>query len=134
MLLLADRVYLGRHPGPQHTKGNTLFDAGKYDEALQAYTEADVNSNAGDPRLPKLYNNMGNTLYHQGKYDQAAAMYQKALEASQDSRFKADVQYNAGNVWLKQHDYPKALEAYKKALELNPKHAQAKQNKEMVKN
>jgi len=113
-------------------KGNELFDSGQYDEALQAYTDADVDSNAGDPRLPKLYNNMGNTLYQQGKYDQAAAMYQKALEASENSRFKADVRYNAGNAWLKQGDYQKALEAYKQALELNPKHLQAKRNKEIV--
>jgi Ca-activated chloride channel homolog len=113
-------------------KGNNLFDTGQYDEALQAYTEADVNSKTGDPRLPKLYNNMGNTLYQQGKYDQAVAMYQKALEASHDNRFKADVQYNAGNVWFKQRDYQKALESYKQALKLNPKHPQAKQNKELV--
>jgi tetratricopeptide (TPR) repeat protein len=113
-------------------KGNELFDAGQYDEALQAYTEADVNSNAGDPRLPKLYNNMGNTLFQQGKYDQAITMYQKALEASKNNRFKADVQYDTGNVWFKQGDYQKALEAYKQALEFNPKHLQAKQNKELV--
>ncbi len=113
-------------------KGNDLFDAGQYDEALQAFTEADVNSKAGDPRLPKLYKNMGNTLIKQEKYDQAVSMYQKAFEASGNTSFKADVQYNAGNAWFKQKQYQQALEAYKQALELNPKHRRAQQNKELV--
>jgi Ca-activated chloride channel homolog len=113
-------------------QGNDLFAAGKYAEALQAYTEADVNSVAGDPRLPNLYYNIGNTLTQQGQFDQAAAMYQKALEASKDSRFKADVEYNSGNALLKKRDYQKAIDAYKKALESNPKHAQARQNMEMA--
>ncbi len=113
-------------------KGNDLFDAGQYDEALQAFTEADVNSKAGDPRLPKLYKNMGNTLIKQEKYDQAVSMYQKAFEASDNTSFKADVQYNAGNAWFKQKQYQQALEAYKQALELNPKHRRAQQNKELV--
>ena len=114
------------------TKGNALFETGQYDEALQAFTEADVNSNTGDPRLPKLYKNMGNTFSKQGKYDQAVAMYQKALETSENPDFKADIQYNTGNVWLKQRQYQQALEAYKHALELNPNHSQAQQNKELV--
>jgi Ca-activated chloride channel family protein len=59
-------------------------------------------------------------------------MYQKALEASKNNRFKADIQYDTGNVWFKQGDYQKALEAYKQVLELNPKHLQAKQNKELL--
>ena len=113
-------------------KGNELFEAGKYEDALQAFTEADVNSKSGDPRLPKLYKNMGNTYAGLGKYDQAAAMYQKALEASDSSAFKADVQYNAGNAWFKQQQYQQALESYQQALELNPKHEQAQKNKELV--
>lgn len=113
-------------------KGNQHFETGQYDEALQAYTEADVNSQGDDPRLPKLYNNMGNTLHQQENYEQAIAMYQKAFEASQDNRFKADVQYNMGNTWFKQGEYQQALEAYTQALELNPTHARAKQNKEII--
>ena len=113
-------------------KGNELFNEGQYDKALQAFTAADVNSKANDPRLPKLYMNMGNTLAKQGKYDQAVAMYQQAFEASDDANFRADAQYNAGNAWLKQGQYQQALKAYQQALELNPKHLQAQQNKELV--
>ncbi len=81
----------------QMRKGNQAFETGNYEEALKAYTEADVNSQADDPRLPQLYNNMGTTFYQQGQYEQSAAMYQKALEASQNSDFKADVSFNSGN-------------------------------------
>jgi len=113
-------------------KGNELFEAGRYEDALQAFTEADVHSTSSDPRLPKLYKNMGNTYAKLGKYEQAAAMYQKALEASGNAAFQADVQYNAGNAWFKQHQYQQALESYKQALELNPKHKQSQKNKELV--
>lgn len=113
-------------------KGNAAFEAGNYAEALEAYTEADVSSQADDPRLPQLYNNMGTTLYRQGRYDQAAAMYQKALEASQNNAFKADALFNSGNSQFKLGDYQKALEAYDRALKENPQHGQALQNKQMV--
>jgi Ca-activated chloride channel homolog len=113
-------------------KGNDLFRQGQYDQAMQAYTEADVNSTANDPRLPQLYQNMGNTLTQQGQYEQAIAMYQKALAAEQNAEAKADLQYNTGNAYLKQRNYQKAVEAYRQALELNPQHAPAQQNKAMA--
>lgn len=113
-------------------KGNEFFEAGQYDKALEAFTEADVNSQPDDPRLPGLYGNMGNTLSKQGKYARAVEMYQKALEASDNKNFKADVHYNSGNAWLKQGQYQQALQAYQQALELNPQHQQARQNKAMV--
>ncbi len=116
----------------KNQQGLDLFEAGRYEEALEAFTEADVTSETNDPRLPRLYNNMGNTLAKQRKYEQAAAMYQKALEAADDPNFQADVQYNTGNAWLKQQQYQQALEAYKQALKLNPQHPQALQNKELV--
>ena len=81
-------------------KGNQLFEAGKYEEALQAFTEADVNSKPGDPRLPQLYQNMGNTLTKLGKIDEAIAMYKKADETANSSAFKSYVQYNSGNAWM----------------------------------
>jgi len=116
----------------QTQKGLALFDAGKYAEALQAFTEADVHSTPGDPRLPDVYANMGNTLMKQGKPDEAAAMYQKAFEATTDPKLKADEQYNLGNAWLTKQQYQQALDAYKQALELQPQHEQAQQNKALV--
>ena len=81
-------------------KGNQLFEAGKYEEALQAFIEADVNSTPGDPRLPQLYQNIGNTLTKLGKIEEAIAMYKKADDASKSAAFKADAQYNSGNAWI----------------------------------
>lgn len=116
----------------QMRKGNEAFEAGQYEEALQAYTEADVSSRAGDPRLPRLYNNMGAALAAQGLYDQAEAMYQKALEASQESGMKADALFNAGNSRLKQNNLQGALDAYTQSLKENPQHRQALYNKQVV--
>ena len=113
-------------------KGNRLFRAGQYEQALQAFTEADVNSHAGDPRLPQLYKNIGNTLTKLGKFNEAAAMYKKADDASQNAAFKADARYNSGNAWMKQQQYQQAVEAYKQALNLNPNHREARQNKELA--
>ena len=113
-------------------KGNQLFRAGQYEQALQAFTEADVNSHAGDPRLPQLYKNIGNTLTKLGKFTEAAAMYKKADDASQNAAFKADARYNSGNAWMKQQQYQQAVEAYKQALDLNPNHREARQNKELA--
>lgn len=113
-------------------KGNQLFRAGQYEQALQAFTEADVNSQAGDPRLPQLYKNIGNTLTKLGKFTEAAAMYNKADDASQNAAFKADVRYNSGNAWMKQQQYQQAVEAYKQALDLKPNHREARQNKELA--
>ena len=113
-------------------KGNQLFRAGQYEQALQAFTEADVNSHAGDSRLPQLYKNIGNTLTKLGKFTEAAAMYNKADDASQNAAFKADARYNSGNAWMKQQQYQQAVEAYKQALNLNPNHREARQNKELA--
>ena len=113
-------------------KGNQLFRAGQYEQALQAFTEADVNSHAGDQRLPQLYKNIGNTLTKLGKFTEAAAMYKKADDASQNAAFKADARYNSGNAWMKQQQYQQAVEAYKQALDLNPNHREARQNKELA--
>lgn len=113
-------------------KGNQFFRAGQYEQALQAFTEADVNSQAGDQRLPQLYKNIGNTLTKLGKFTEAAAMYNKADDASQNAAFKADARYNSGNAWMKQQQYQQAIEAYKQALNLNPNHREARQNKELA--
>lgn len=112
--------------------GNALFEAGQYDEALQAYTEADVSSAPDDPRLSSLYQNMGNTLFQQGNHEHATAMYQKTVELTEDARLQADALYNTGNAWFKQGDYQQAVEAYTQALELNSDHQAAQQNKALV--
>jgi tetratricopeptide (TPR) repeat protein len=117
-------------------KGNKLFEAGQYYEALKAYTEAYVHSKSdNDPRLPKLYGNLGKTFHKLRNYDQAIIMYQKAFDAFDNPEFKADLAdayYNSGNAWLKQGEYQQALKAYTKAIELNPENLQARQNKELV--
>jgi len=57
--------------------------------------------------------------------------YEKALETLEGLE-GADNLYNKGNALANLGRYPEAVEAYEKALELEPKHEDAKYNKELV--
>lgn len=61
-----------------------------------------------------------------------AGQYQQAIESLQGID-NADAQYNTGNALAKMGSLPDAIKAYDKALEKNPKHEDAKYNRELVK-
>jgi len=63
-------------------------------------------------------------LYRAGEFAPAA----KLFESSQH----ADDWYNQGNALAKTGDFPAALKAYQQALELEPEHADAQFNKELL--
>lgn len=85
--------------------------------------------------------------FQQQQYDQAAEAfnnpdwraaaqykaghYQEAAEALKDAQ-SADGQYNRGNALAKAGQLQEAIQAYDQALTLNPQHADAKYNKELV--
>lgn len=52
-------------------KGTSLYRAGKYQEAIDAFANVDT---------PQSWYNQGNALLHAGKLDEAVAAYKKALE------------------------------------------------------
>lgn len=90
-------------------------------QASQAFEKGEMEKSA------ELFENSewkGAAQYKAGKYEQAF----KSLEGL-DS---AESWYNKGNALAKLSRYPEAIEAYKKALKLNPKHQDAKYNKELV--
>ncbi len=62
--------------------------------------------------------------YKSGQFEEVT----KTLQG-QDS---ADANYNLGNAFAKQGQYPQAIAAYDKALKLDPKHEDARYNKELV--
>jgi Ca-activated chloride channel family protein len=62
--------------------------------------------------------------YKAGRYDEAA----KTLEGSGS----VNGHYNRGNALARQGRYQEAIKAYQKALELDPDHADARYNKELV--
>ncbi len=62
--------------------------------------------------------------YKAGQYEEAA----KTLQGQES----ADAKYNLGNALAKQGQFPQAIAAYEQALKLNPKHEDARYNKELV--
>ena len=62
--------------------------------------------------------------YKAGQYENAA----KTLQGQES----ADAKYNLGNSLAKQGQYPQAITAYDQALKLDPKHEDARYNKELV--
>jgi Ca-activated chloride channel family protein len=83
---------------------------------------------AGDPaKAAESFDNpawKAAAQYKAGQYEEAA----KTLR-SQES---ADARYNLGNALAKQGHYPEAIAAYDQALKRDPKHGDARFNKELV--
>jgi len=110
-------------------QGNTLFDKGKYDEALQKYTRAQ----ALKPNDPLLAYNVGDVLFKQKDYDKAVESFQKA-SGSSDTKLAEAAFYNMGNCRFAKEDYAGAIEMFKQALNLNQDDADAKFNLELARN
>jgi tetratricopeptide (TPR) repeat protein len=122
-------------------KGNALFSAGKYDEALEVYEKAEVNA----PESPYLYFNKGTALYKKGDYAAANEAFQQAALKSKDMALESKSKFNLGLCAVREaerqqdSDLNKALDAYGKsiqyfreALELDPNFQEAAENIELV--
>lgn len=128
-------------------KGNALFDAGKYEEAIAAY-QSILTAN---PEVYIIYKNIGNCYFQMQKYDLAEEAYQKILEKdpqnaeamllignSYSNRGESDkamewygkidfekiadptALFNIGSSFYKQGKLDEALKYYKRAVELQP--------------
>ncbi len=127
--------------------GNTLFDFGRYKEAINVYEKAlDIKpsyhhswNNIGNamrklgrpkeaidayekaleitPTYDLAWNNKGVVLYDLGRYEEALAAYEKSLEISSD---KPIIWKNKGDVLRKLGRYEQAIKIYEKALEIQP--------------
>ena len=108
-------------------EGNRFYREGKYQEALQRYSEAQLN----DPGAPEIPYNLGNTLYRQGRYAEAVEEYRRSHSAADRELAQASY-YNTGNSLFRLHRYGEAIGAYEEALRLDPKDPNAKQNLEIA--
>jgi Ca-activated chloride channel family protein len=108
-------------------KGNELFEQGQFDEALRAYTDAQVDA----PDSPELSYNIGNVLYRQGDFQGAAEAFTRAL-LSGSEQLVPKTAHNLGNARFQQEEYDEALKAYERALRAAPDDLDSKRNLELV--
>lgn len=109
-------------------QGNQAFLEEAYQEALQAYQSAQIES----PELAEPYYNAANSFYRQGNYAEALAQLQQALSFAEDPALAQSGFYNSGNNLFNTQDWQTAIEAYKQALLLNPDDQEAKYNLELA--
>jgi tetratricopeptide (TPR) repeat protein len=107
--------------------GNQAYRAARFEDALRAYTEAQVRS----PESPEVQYNIGNVFYRQEDYERASEAYRKALEGA-GSLLRRDAAYNLGNARFQAQDYAGAAAAYRGALTLDPSDRDAKRNLEIA--
>jgi len=94
-------------------EGNRLFTEQKYDEALQKYRSAQVES----PESPHLYFNIATALERQGKFDEAIAEYRKVY-SREDPSLGPWALYNIGVCQYRQAEQAIGTQDYQKALRL----------------
>ena len=121
-------------------EGNKLYAQGKYNEAMEKYTDAlkkDANSDI-------VNFNLGASLYKKEDYAGALTHYQRAL-LGHDQKIKENVHYNLGNTLYRSGikkensdlksaiaSLEKALEEYKEDLSVTPEDPDTKQNQAFV--
>ena len=120
--------------------GNRLYQEGKYDEAMDRYTDVLV----GVPKSPVVQYNIGASAYKKGGYERAVEAYTKSL-STDNPALEEKGQYAIGNCKYRQGErkentdvtgaikhYREALESYKRAIGLNSMNMDAKFNYEVV--
>ena len=120
--------------------GNRLYVEGKYDEAMQQYTDVLIEL----PESPAVHYNVGASAYKKGDYGGAVKAYTKSL-STDNPAFEEKGHYAIGNCKYKQGElressdvtgaiqhYQEALEHYKRAIDLNSMNMDAKFNYEVV--
>jgi tetratricopeptide (TPR) repeat protein len=102
-------------------QGNSLFDEGKYEEAMTAFKGFQEKN----PDFIEVFINVGNCLQKLEKYDDAIVEYNKFLDAARVKNEKLELQAQAlasiGEIYVKQENMEKAQEFFMKSVELNPK-------------
>ena len=108
--------------------GNNAFAQQAYEEALQAYAEAQAKS----PELAEPTYNAANVLYREGKYEEALKALQAAAQVAQSEAVAQHSYFNAGNSAFNTKGWDAAIESYRQALLRNPDDLDAKVNLELA--
>lgn len=118
-------------------KGNRLYRAGRYEEAVRVYQQIVKQGKAA----PHVHYNLGTALLRLGRHREAQQHLQLATREA-EPELKQRAHYNLGNRYLEEarkgetQEAPQlldaAIEAYKHALRLNPRDMDAKWNLELA--
>lgn len=108
-------------------RGNTHYEAGAYDAALEAYQSAAKDR----PEDTISRYNLGAALYQKEEFEKAADEFRRSLDAA-DPIYRAQGYYNLGNAQVQLNDIEGAIRSYKSALRLNPGDLDAKHNLELA--
>src|SRR3972149_2947095 len=93
-------------------EGNMLYNKGKYDEALERYVTAQVDSQG----MPELDFNIANVQYKRDKYDEALQLFEKGIK-SENPEMRVKACFNLGNTLYRQNKMKEALDCYKKVID-----------------
>jgi len=107
--------------------GNRLYKNNKYQDALNKYRSAQIDS----PANPTINYNIADALYKTQDYQGAASEYERAI-SSKNKKLMARSYYNLGNTAYKLQDNDKAIECYKNALRLDHTDKDTKYNLEYL--
>jgi tetratricopeptide (TPR) repeat protein len=120
---------LARHPGDPVllTHQGVLQEAAGDVVAAEASLDAALAQDAG---LPQVSKNLGDLCYRAGRYDEANAHYERAVKLA--PALGDDVHFKLANIAFKQRKLAAAREGWERALSLNPAHALARRNLEML--
>ncbi len=102
-------------------KGDELFAAEKFDEAVEAYRLAiqeDASSEA-------VHYNLGIALARLGKREEAIAAYTEALKIAPDY---AEAHNNLGNLRMQKKEFAEAIKHFTEATKINPEIANSHNN------
>lgn len=109
-------------------RGNEDFAKQLYEEALEAYRKAQIES----PELAQPYYNSANAFYRRGDYFQAVEQLTIALELAEEDALRQNSYYNLGNNSYNSQELEMAVESYKAALLINSDDRDAKYNLELA--
>lgn len=109
-------------------KGNKLYRAGKFDEALKTYIDGQI-ENADDVNLRY---NIASTHYKMKNYEEAVNGYLDVAATAPDEMLQEKALYGCGNALFRQGKLEQAIEYYQKALDLDPQDHDAQHNLEFA--
>jgi len=109
-------------------KGSDLYAQGKYDEALNAFVDGQIEH----PEDAQLKYNIASSKYMMKNYEEALKGYLDMAATARNAPLEQKALFNAGNTLYRQGKLEEAIEYYKKALELDPQDKDTQQNIEFV--